>query len=86
MTIHHQDQQAITNAVPTNLGGIEQTAEFARSQEVLVPLVQIGGFGMTACRPTTLYISPAGQPARHGAISLRLQDFHSGTLYKMRLL
>jgi hypothetical protein len=35
-----------------------------------VPLVQIGGFGMTAYQPTTLYISPVGQPARHGAMSL----------------
>jgi hypothetical protein len=84
MAVHHQDQQAITNAVPTSLGGIEQTAEFARGQKVLVPLVQVSGFGMTACQPT-LYSSPAGRPARHGAISLRLQDFHSGTLYKMHL-
>jgi hypothetical protein len=59
MAEHHQDQQAIANAVPPNFGGVKQTAEFACRQKVLVPLVQISGFDVTACRPT-LYISPAG--------------------------
>jgi hypothetical protein len=82
MAEHHQDQQAIANAVPANFGGVKQTAELAYGQKVLVPLVQISGFDVTACRPTPLYISPAGWSSRHGAISLTLRDPHSALFTK----
>jgi hypothetical protein len=59
MAVHHQDQQVIANAVPPSLGGVEQASEFAHRQEVLAPLVQVGGCSMITRQPT-LYISPAG--------------------------
>ena len=61
MAVHHQDQQAIANAVPPNFGGVKQTAEFAYRQKVFVPLVQISGFDVTACRPILFtFRRPAG--------------------------
>jgi len=43
MSVHHQHQQVIADAVSPPLGGIEQLGNCGLVQKILAPLMGIGG-------------------------------------------
>ena len=45
MAEHHREQQVVARAMPAGLGRLQQGGEFGRGQEILGPLMPLGGTG-----------------------------------------
>jgi hypothetical protein len=81
VAVHHEDEEVVTNAMPTSLGGIEKGVDLSLGEEVFRPFVMVG-----SANYGTLDTTPFGLTPQHTCNQLKSRITDSTTPDKTHIL